>query len=87
MKYEAQDDFTGHTCVILCHAQHSKEICCQYEDGDDTAATEAAPAETVTVAAPIAISAPVAVAAASGVSIEDALVKAVEILGSIVAQS
>lgn len=88
-KYEAEDDSISHTRHIFCHAKNVKEIYYQYEDEllapEAEAATEAAPASS---AAPVAAAAPVAVASSAGpaASIEDAPIKANDVLIVIVAQ-
>ncbi|KII85134.1 hypothetical protein PLICRDRAFT_45274 [Plicaturopsis crispa FD-325 SS-3] len=88
-KYEAEDDSVSHTRTILCHAKNSKEIYYQFEDELDEPAAEApsdspAPAPTASAPAPVAV----AVAAPSGpaTSIEDAPIKAADVLSVIVAQ-
>lgn len=87
-KYEAEDDSISHTRDILCHAKNVKEIYYQYEDElvAPEAEPEAAPAAS---AAPVQTSAaPVAAAPSAGpaASIEDAPIKANDVLIVIVAQ-
>ncbi|KAF9007571.1 fatty acid synthase [Cyathus striatus] len=88
-KFETSDDSTSRTRIILCHAKHVKEIYYQYEDEVEASATEeSSAAEIAPVSAAAAVAAPVVAPAASGpvASIEDAPIKAVDILSVIVAQ-
>lgn len=92
-KYETQDDSVCHTRQVLCHAKNTKEVYYQFEDepevpaeGDtesESAASSTAPAAP-TVAAPVA--APVAPPAGGAASIEDAPLKATDVLVTIIAQ-
>ena len=90
-KYETQDDSVCHTRQVLCHAKHTKEVYYQFEDEPEAAeAAEsepaaASPAAPVAVAAPVA-AAPVAPPAGGAASIEDAPLKATEVLVTIIAQ-
>ncbi|THV07258.1 fatty acid synthase [Dendrothele bispora CBS 962.96] len=89
-KYETEDDCVSRTREILCHAKHSKEIYYQFEDSveESADAPEDAPSTPVP-SAPTPVAAPVAVPAApvaAAASIEDAPVRAVDILTVIVAQ-
>ena len=89
-KYEVQDDSITHTRLIYCHAKHTKEVYYQFED-EPEAPAESEPEST---SAPAAASAPVAAApvaaaappAGAVASIEDAPLKAVDILAVVVAQ-
>lgn len=89
-KYESSDDSVSRTRIILCHAKNTKEVYYQYEDEPDAPAesdpTDSTPAASTPT--PVVTTAPVAVAAAAGpvAAIEDAPIKAIDILTVIVAQ-
>ncbi|KAG2076495.1 hypothetical protein BDR04DRAFT_694370 [Suillus decipiens] len=87
-KYEAQDDAVSRKRIILCHAKNVREIYYQFED--EVAATPAAEASAESTPAPATpVVAPTPVAASStgpAASIEDAPIKANDILMSIIAQ-
>ena len=90
-KYEAQDDSVSHMRVILCHAKNTKEVYYQFEDEPEApeAETSGSEASSVPAAAPVAIPAAVQAptpAAAVAASVEDVPLKAIEVLGVIVAQ-
>ncbi|KAF9267936.1 fatty acid synthase [Marasmius fiardii PR-910] len=89
-KYETEDNCVSRTREILCHAKHLKEIYYMFEDELDEATEPAKSADAVTPVAAPSAPAPVAAAAPapSGavVSIEDAPMKAVDVLTVIVAQ-
>ncbi|KAJ6477506.1 fatty acid synthase, partial [Mycena sanguinolenta] len=87
-KYEIEDDSTGRTRTILCHAKNAKEIYYQFEDELDAPSDDVEPF-SAPAAAPIPLpSAPVPVAASSGpaAAIDDVPIKAIDILSVIVAQ-
>jgi fatty acid synthase subunit alpha, fungi type len=91
-KYETQDDSVCHTRQVLCHAKNAKEVYYQFED-EPEAATEAEEPEPVSAgstAAPNAaaapVVAPVAPPAGGAASIEDAPLKATDVLVTIIAQ-
>ena len=89
-KYEAEDDSVTHKRVILCHSKNAKEIYYQFEDAieapsnDPPAESSPSPIVPVLVSTP-AIPIPVA-ATGPAAAIEDAPIKAVDILLTIVAQ-
>ncbi|KAI0342734.1 fatty acid synthase [Trametopsis cervina] len=88
-KYETQDDSISHKRLIYCHAKHTKEVYYQYEDEPEAAeeaAPESAPAASPAAAAAPVVAAPVAPPAGAVASIEDAPVKAIDILSVVVAQ-
>lgn len=90
-KYEVQDDSVSRKRAILCHAKHAKEIYYQFEDQVEAPPAESAePAATspAVAAAPAAAAAPAPVAVPSGpaANIEDAPIKALDVLTVIVAQ-
>lgn len=88
-KYESSDDSVSCTRVILCHAKNTKEVYYQYEDEPEATAEAATTTPAPAAAAsPVPVTAPVVVAAPAGpvASIEDAPIKAIEILLVIVAQ-
>jgi fatty acid synthase subunit alpha len=89
-KYEAKDDSISLSRTILCHAKHGKEIYYQFEDGPASLADETPPPEpTVSYAAPPTPSPTLAAAPVSSspsIVIEDAPIKAVDVLTVIVAQ-
>ncbi|KAI0787467.1 fatty acid synthase [Fomes fomentarius] len=89
-KYEVQDDSVSHRRVVFCHAKHTKEVYYQFEDEPDAPTTDA-PAEEAASTPAAAVSAPVAAAApatpaAAAASIEDAPLKATDVLVAIIAQ-
>ena len=89
-KYEAKDDSISHSRSILCHAKNAKEIYYQFEDELDAPVADDTPSDAAppSPAAPPLPSVPIAVPAATGAatSIEDAPIKAIDILSVIVAQ-
>ncbi|KAF5337910.1 hypothetical protein D9758_013124 [Tetrapyrgos nigripes] len=88
-KYETQDDCVSRTREILCHAKHTKEIYYQFEDApEESASEESAVESSPSPGAPVPVAAPVAVAApaAAAASIDEAPVRAADILTVIVAQ-
>ncbi len=89
-KYEAADDSISRSRTILCHAKNAKEIYYQYEDEPDAPAESDAISEPMAVtSAPVLAAAPVAspvVQSGPVASIEDAAIKAIDILIVIVAQ-
>jgi fatty acid synthase subunit beta len=89
-KYEAQDDAVSRKRIILCHAKNVREIYYQFEDEavSTPVAAEAPATPTSTPAIPIAAPTPVAASPSAGpaASIEDAPIKANDILMSIIAQ-
>ncbi|RPD59601.1 fatty acid synthase [Lentinus tigrinus ALCF2SS1-6] len=88
-KYEAQDDSVTHRRAIFCHAKHTKEVYYQFEDEAEAPAAEAPAAEASTSApaAPTPVAAaPAAAPAAAAASIEDAPLKATDVLVAIIAQ-
>jgi fatty acid synthase subunit alpha len=89
-KYEAKDDSISLSRTILCHAKHGKEIYYQFEDGPASPADETpSPEPSVSHAASATPSSTLAVAPVSSspsIVIEDAPIKAVDILTVIVAQ-
>ncbi len=90
-KYETQDDSLSHTRAILCHAKNTKEVYYQFEDEPEAAAeteTESSPssAPSTVAAAAVPVAAPIAPPAGGAASIEDAPLKAIDILMVIVAQ-
>ncbi|KAJ7762020.1 fatty acid synthase [Mycena maculata] len=91
-KFEAEDDSISRTRTILCHAKNVKEIYYQFED-ELEAASESDAVESSTpapaAAAPAASAPVVAVAAAQSgpaTTIEEAPIKAIDIVSAIVAQ-
>ena len=91
-KYETQDDSVCHTRQVLCHAKHTKEVYYQFED-EPEAAAETEEAEPATATAPVAaaaaaapVAAPIAPPAGGAASIEDAPLKAIDVLVAIIAQ-
>ncbi len=90
-KYEASDDSVSRTRAIFNVSKHQKEIYYSFEDELDTPAAEspaaAAPAASAAPAAAV-VSAPVAAPAPSAAvaSIEDAPIKATDVLLVVVAQ-
>ncbi|KAH9856627.1 fatty acid synthase [Lenzites betulinus] len=89
-KYETQDDSVTHRRAIFCHAKHAKEVYYQFED-EPEAPAEAEESAPATESAAPAAAAPVAAAAAPApagvaVGIEDAPLKATDVLVAIVAQ-
>lgn len=88
-KYETQDDSVCHTRQVLCHAKNSKEVYYQFEDELETA-EETEPEATTTTAAPVAsaapVAAPVAPPAGGAASIDDAPLKATDVLVVVIAQ-
>ncbi|EKM78079.1 hypothetical protein AGABI1DRAFT_61049 [Agaricus bisporus var. burnettii JB137-S8] len=89
-KFESSDDSVSCTRVILCHAKNTKEVYYQYEDEPEAPAEAApdapAPATAVASAAPVAVAAVAVAPAGPAASIEDAPIKAIDILLVIVAQ-
>ncbi|KAG1835332.1 acyl transferase domain-containing protein [Suillus subalutaceus] len=89
-KYEAQDDTVSRKIIILCHAKNDREIYYQFEDEvvATPAAAEAPVESTPALAAPAAAPTPVVASPLAGpaASIEDAPIKANNILMSIIAQ-
>ena len=89
-KYEAQDDSVSHMRVILCHAKNTKEVYYQFEDEPEAPEAETSTSEPSSAPAAVPVAAPAvqaaAPAAASAASIEDVPLKAIEVLGVIVAQ-
>lgn len=89
-KYETQDDSISRTRTILCHAKNVKEIYYQFEDeldapsasDSDAEASSSAPAPAAAAAALVVVAAP----SGPAVTIEDAPIKAIDILTVIVAQ-
>lgn len=87
-KYETHDDSVNHVRAILCHAKNVKEVYYQFEDEPEAVEAESAASEAaapVAVAAPVA-AAPVAAPAGNAVAVEDAPIKAMDILTVIIAQ-
>ncbi|KAF8071859.1 fatty acid synthase [Lyophyllum atratum] len=89
-KYETSDDSVSRSRTILCHAKNVKEIYYQYEDELEAPAADSTQAEAASTAAVVVqAAAPAAVAVASTgpvASIEDAPIKAIDVLSVIVAQ-
>ena len=78
-----------HARSILCHANHGKEICYQFEDEPDVLIVKATPevalpVPTITPPVVAAVSSPLPIVAAT--SVEDAPIKAIDILSVIIAQ-
>jgi fatty acid synthase subunit alpha len=89
-KYEAQDDSVSRKRAILCHAKNVKEIYYQFEDEVEApaASEDSAPSAPAASSAPATVAPVAAPAAPSGpaTSIEDAPIKALDVLAVIVAQ-
>lgn len=90
-KYEVQDDSVTHRRAIFCHAKHTKEVYYQFEDEAEAPAAETPAAETSAPAPASAAptptaAAPAAAPAAAAASIEDAPLKATDVLVAIIAQ-
>ena len=90
-KYEVQDDSVTHRRAIFCHAKHTKEVYYQFEDEAEAPAAETPAAETsapapASAAPTPAAAAPAAAPAAAAASIEDAPLKATDVLVAIIAQ-
>ena len=90
-KYEVQDDSVTHRRAIFCHAKHTKEVYYQFEDEAEAPAAETPAADTsapapASAAPTAAAAAPAAAPAAAAASIEDAPLKATDVLVAIIAQ-
>lgn len=90
-KYEVQDDSVTHRRAIFCHAKHTKEVYYQFEDEAEAPVAETPAAETsapapASAAPTAAAAAPAAAPAAAAASIEDAPLKATDVLVAIIAQ-
>ncbi|KAJ2143604.1 fatty acid synthase alpha subunit Lsd1, partial [Coemansia sp. RSA 678] len=92
-KYEAYDDAIAHRRSTLCIAKNEKELYYSYdpEPEAEEAAEAPAPAAAAAVAAPVAAAAPAAPVAApaaggAGAPIDEAPIKAVDIIHTIVCQ-
>ncbi|KAH9950013.1 fatty acid synthase [Amylocystis lapponica] len=89
-KYETQDDSVSHVRAIYCHAKNTKEVYYQFEDeaeapAEEASQSDATPLSTPPAAAAATLAAPIAAPVAAA-SIEDAPLKAVDILSVVVAQ-
>ena len=93
-KYEAKDDSTSRVRRVFCASKDQKEIYYQFEDEPDATPESDAPAETTSSTPPPVTAAPAIVTSPTppsttanpAASIEDAPIRAVDILAVIVSQ-
>jgi fatty acid synthase subunit alpha, fungi type len=92
-KYETKDDSTGHARQVFCASKDQKEIYYQFEDEPeansepDVPAGAANPSPTPVATAPVVVATPPPTTIAGpAASIEDAPIRAVDILAVIVSQ-
>ena len=92
-KYEAKDDSTGLVRRVFCGSKDQKEIYYQFEDEPEATSAQDVPSEAATptpalaAAAPAVVTPPIPTAATGpATSIEDAPIRAIDILAAIVSQ-
>ena len=91
-KYETKDDSTGHVRQVFCAYKDQKEIYYQFEDEleanseSDAPAEVANPSPTPVATVPVVVATPPPTISGPAASIEDAPIRAVDILAVIVSQ-